>query len=256
MANLYHTLIYQPILNGLIALYHYLPIHDLGVAIIGITVVLLSVLYWPSLVQIRSSMSLQQLQPKLKVLQQKYGKDRQELAKHTMELYREHKFNPLSSCLPLLVQFPIFIALYNVLISGLSIDPTTHLLQSNQLDNLYGSLREIYTTTTISTTAFGFLNIATKHNIILALLVGGSQFILTKMLSPGISPPSAPGAKDEKMTTTIFKQMNAITPFTFAIISYILPAGLSLYYITWNLFQIAQRRLLQRNTPSPEVKQQ
>ncbi len=250
----FHTVFYQPTYNGLIAIHHILPVHDLGLAIIGITIVLLAILYWPSLVQIRSSISLQQLQPKLKALREKYGGNREELARQTMALYREHKFNPASACLPLIIQLPIFWTLYKVLISGVSIDPATHLLRPDQLANLYGPLRTIYETTTISTISFGIIDVAAKHNIILAVLVAASQLYLSRLLKPTLPGNGGKDAKDESTTAAVFRQMNYITPFTFGFIAYILPAGLSLYYITWNIFQIIQRQLLARAAkPKPET---
>lgn len=246
MGTLFHEVFYRPIFNALIATYHYLPVQDLGVAIIVVTILTLSVLFWPSLVQIRSSQALQELQPKLKALQAKYKDDRQELARQTMQLYREHKFNPFSSCLPLIIQLPFIFALYQVFMTGLKIDGTTHLLNADQLADLYGSLRTVYANSQISTMSFGFLNLTATRNIVLAVIVGGTQYLLTRLLTPKTANPKIPEAKDENTMTAALKQMNYITPFTFAIFSYILPAGLSLYYITWNLFQIAQRQWIAR----------
>lgn len=246
MGTLFSEVFYRPIFNALIATYHYLPVHDLGIAIIIVTILTLTVLFWPSLVQIRSSQALQEIQPKLKALQAKYKDDRKELAKQTMQLYREHKFNPFSSCLPLIIQLPFIFALYQVFITGLKIDSTTHLLSADQLAHLYGNLRTIYATSEISTTSMGFLNLTATHNIALAIVVGGTQYLLTRLMTPKTANPKIPEAKDENTMTAVFKQMNYITPFTFAIFSYILPTGLSLYYITWNIFQILQRQWLAR----------
>ncbi|MBI4090153.1 MAG: membrane protein insertase YidC [Candidatus Kerfeldbacteria bacterium] len=249
--ELFHDLFYRPMFNALIGAYHYLPVHDLGLAIVAVTIMTLAILYWPSLIQIRSSQMLQELQPKLKALQEKHKGNREELARQTMALYRQHKFNPLSSCLPIIVQFPFFIALYQVFISGLKIDPASRILAPERLADLYGSLRDTYAATPITTVSFGFLDLSATKNIVLALLVGISQYFLTRLLAPRSTPPNVPGAKDERSMTTIMRQMNHITPFTFAFISYILPAGLSLYYITWNIFQIIQRRLLTRRPKPP-----
>ncbi len=256
MVHLFNEIFYRPMFNLLIALYHYLPVHDLGIAIVGLTVVTLLFLFWPSLVQIKSSTALQEIQPKLKALQAKYKDDKQELAKQTMALYKEHKFNPFSSCLPLLIQLPFIFAMYQVFIGGLKVDATTHLLASDQLPKLYGHLRDLYTTTQISTMSFGFLDLTANHNIPLALVVGGTQYLLTRMLSPKKFPPKGvETAKDESAMSMALKQMNYITPFTFAFFSYILPAGISLYYVTWNIFQILQRQWVARKHASVEVKE-
>lgn len=256
MAHLFNEIFYRPMFNLLIALYHYLPVHDLGIAIIGLTVVILLFLFWPSLVQIKSSAALQEIQPKLKELQVKYKDNKQELAAATMALYKEHKFNPFSSCLPLLIQLPFIFAMYQVFIGGLKVDATTHLLDAGQLPNLYGHLHDLYATTQISTMSMGFLDLSAKHNVYLALIVGGTQYLLTRLLSPKKSPPKdVPSAKDESATAMALKQMNYITPFTFALFSYLLPAGISLYYITWNIFQILQRQWIARKHKTVEVKE-
>lgn len=247
MATLFNEVFYRPMLNFLISLYHYLPVHDLGIAIIGLTIVTLFILFWPSLLQIRSSQALQEIQPKLKELQEKYKDNKQELAQQTMALYKEHKFNPFSSCLPLIIQLPFILAMYRVFMNGLKVDAATHLLDKGQLPNLYGHLRDLYSTTQISTLSFGFLDLTAKHNIYLALIVGISQYFLARLLSPKKAAEKAGETRKEENTMTqAMQQMNYITPFTFALFSYLLPAGISLYYITWNIFQILQRQWFAR----------
>lgn len=252
--ELFHTIFYQPIFNGLVALYRYFPGHDLGVAIVAITIIIRLVLIWPSIAQIRSSRSLQELQPKLRALQQKHKNDRQELAKQTMALYREHKTNPLSSCLPTLIQLPFLIALYQVFIGGIQTDPTTHLLLAERQADIYPSLRDYFTATPIDALSFGFLNLAAKKNIILALIVGVTQYVQAKMLAPKTTPPAVGGAKDEQLATSMTRQMTLVLPVITAWISYILPAGLALYFFASNIFSIIQQWLMAR-TKIPKSEQ-
>ena len=84
-------------------------------SIVSLTVVIRTLLIPLFVKQINSARNMQLIQPKLKALQQKYGSDRQRLGQETMKLYQEEGVNPASSCLPLLLQMPIFIALFNVL---------------------------------------------------------------------------------------------------------------------------------------------
>src|SRR5690349_12314615 len=84
-------------------------------SIIGLTIVIRALLIPPFVKQIKSSRNMQLLQPKVKELQAKYGHDRERLAQETMALYRETKTNPFSSCLPLIVQMPIFIGLFRLI---------------------------------------------------------------------------------------------------------------------------------------------
>src|ERR1700709_1716834 len=84
-------------------------------SIIGLTIVIRALLIPLFVKQIKSSRNMQLLQPKVKELQKKYGHDRERLAQETMNLYRETKTNPFSSCLPLIVQMPIFIGLFRLI---------------------------------------------------------------------------------------------------------------------------------------------
>lgn len=252
MGQFFHVAFYQPIFNGLIGFVQALPGHDLGLAIILVTIVIRLILLWPSVAQIRSSRSMQIIGPKLKALQKEFAGDRQELAKRTMQLYREHKVNPLSSCLPLLIQLPFLFALYQVFIAGLKVDSTTHLLNPDQLKDLYGPLRAVFQTTPIDTVSFG-LNLAVGGSIILALLVAGTQFYQAKMLTPTNKTPKVPGAQDEQMATAISRQMMYIMPLFIGYLSYKLPSGLGLYFLISNIFSIGQQWLILRRDNRPKT---
>src|SRR6185503_2324455 len=84
-------------------------------SIIGLTIVIRALLIPLFVKQIKSSRNMQLLQPRVKELQKKYGHDRERLAKETMELYKETKTNPFSACLPLIIQMPIFLALFRLI---------------------------------------------------------------------------------------------------------------------------------------------
>src|SRR6188472_1909766 len=86
-----------------------------ALSIVGLTLVIRAALIPLFVKQIKSSRNMQMLQPKVKELQKKYGHDRERLAQETMALYRETKTNPFSSCLPLLLQMPIFLALFRLI---------------------------------------------------------------------------------------------------------------------------------------------
>ena len=111
MIEIYHTIIYNPILNLLVGLYNILPIHDIGVVIILVTLVIRILLAPFMHKSLKSQKSLTALQPKMNELRDKHKDDREAQAKAMMELYKEHKVNPLSSCLPVIIQLPILIAL-------------------------------------------------------------------------------------------------------------------------------------------------
>ena len=114
IGEIFNQFLYQPLFNVLIFFYNVIPGHDLGVAIILVTLLIRVVLFPLSKKGIKSRKALEELQPKIKEIQNKH-KDKEERARQMMTFYKENKVNPASGCLPLLVQLPIFIALYWVL---------------------------------------------------------------------------------------------------------------------------------------------
>ena len=108
MIQLFNTILYEPIYNLLIYFYNIVPGNDIGLAIICLTVLIKLVLMPLSLQAVRSQKTLQDLQPKMDALKKQYKDSKEKLAAETMKLYKEQKVNPLSSCLPLLIQFPFF----------------------------------------------------------------------------------------------------------------------------------------------------
>src|SRR3989338_10828438 len=112
---MFHAILYQQLFNLLIWLYNILPGADLGFAIIGISIIVKLALWPLSHASLKSQKALQELQPKLEGLKEQFKNDKEGLAKAMMQLYQTEKVNPLSSCLPILVQIPILFALYAVL---------------------------------------------------------------------------------------------------------------------------------------------
>lgn len=229
MKHLFDLIFAQPIFNLLIWLYNVVPGHDIGLAIILLTL-LVKLVLWPLSGQaLRSQKALQDLQPKLEELKKEYGKDRQEeLAKATMALYSKEKVSPLSSCLPLLIQLPVFIALYHALGQG---------LKSSGYDMLYPFVQN---PGTITPTLFGLVDIA-KRSIPLALLAGAAQFLQAKMMITRQQPKQTPGAKDEAMLAMMNKQMLYMMPLLTVYIGWKLPGGLALYWLMQNVLTIVQQ---------------
>jgi len=227
MAHLFTIIFYQPILNLLVFLYDTISFHDLGVAIILLTVII-KLVFWPLGRQaIKSQKSLQDLQPKLEELKKKYADNKAELSRATMDLYKENKVNPFSSCLPLLIQLPFLFAVYRVFRAGIA----------NDLSLVYSF---IYKPEVINTMSFGFLNLA-KPSIYLAILAGLAQFWQAKMLSTKKPAVKTPGSKDESMTAIMNKQMLYFMPALTVFIGISLPGGLTLYWFIITLLTALQQ---------------
>jgi YidC/Oxa1 family membrane protein insertase len=240
---MFHTLLYQPLFNLLIWLYNVIPGADLGFAIIGISLVIRLIL-WPfSRASLKSQKALQDLQPKLDALKEQYKDDKEGLAKAMMALYKEEKVNPMSSCLPLLIQLPILWALYSVMRDG---------MVASSLVNLYPFVAN---PGTINLNFLGFINLAEPH-IFMAVIAGALQFVQTKMLMtsrPPVKIRKEPGVKDENMLTQMNQSMMYLMPVMTVVIGASLPGGLTLYWIIMNIFAIIQQALTFKKKKVPAV---
>lgn len=241
MIQFYNTFLYEPIFNALIYLYHVLPGNDLGVAIIVLTLLIKVILFWPSLSALKSQKKLQDTQPKIEAIRKKYKDNKEELGKQLMAFYKENNVNPFSSCLPLIIQLPILIALYNAFLHGLQIDPTTHLLTGDQLQHLYGWLSTTYSSQPIDTTMFNLIDLGAKHNIVLAALSGVAAFYQTKTMQAKRVNVKTEGSKDEDTAALLNKQMMYLLPIFTIVFGYQFPAGVTLYWLVSTLFSLAQQ---------------
>ncbi|MEK7481259.1 MAG: YidC/Oxa1 family membrane protein insertase [Patescibacteria group bacterium] len=235
MSSLFQTILYQPLFNALVGLYNLIPGTDIGLAIIALTVFIKVLLYPLMNASIKVQKSLQDLQPKLQELKQRYGNNKEEMTKRTLELYKTHKVNPLSSCLPILVQIPILLALYWVLRDGLA---TTDFSRLYSFVTNPGALDPVM---------FGFVNLA-KPNIVLAILAGAAQFWQSKMLIAKRPPAAAAaaGGKDEDFAAIMNKQMTYFMPIVTVLVGFQLPGGLTLYWLASTVLTALQQLVVFR----------
>ncbi len=253
MMWLYNEILFRPILNLLIWLYGALPGADLGIAIIVLTIIIKLILYPFTVAQIKQQRALQTMQPKIAEIRKRLKDDKEAQAKELMELYRKDKVNPAASCLPLVIQLPVFIALYQALSVG---------LKSQALTMLYSFVPN---PGTVHAMLFGFMDL-TQPNYVLAVLAAAVQFWQTWMMMkpPGATtpPPSEvkeeKGAKDEDMAAMVNKQMMYVMPIMTLINRIKLHGGLTLYWFVMSLLTVAQQYWLMRKPipPTPEAQLQ
>ncbi len=246
MIELFYTVLYEPLFNALIFIYNIIPYHDIGIAIILLTIGIKTILFWPSLAGLKSQKALQDIQPQMDEIKKKYKNDKEEMGRQLMKMYSDNKVNPFSSCLPLIIQLPILIALYRVFFGGLDLDPETGILLTEQVNHLYGYLRDIYSTTPLNTTFLGFIDLAKTHNIYLALLAGAAQFFQTKTLTSKKPAVKTKGSKDEGMAAMMNKQMMYFMPIITVVFGYQFPAGVTLYWLTNTAFSLGQQLIFLR----------
>jgi len=172
---------------------------------------------------VRSQKALNQLNPKIQEIKQKFKGDKSAQSAETMKLYKENNINPLAGCLPLLIQLPILIALYQAFIAG---------LKPENLNMLYGFVSNPGVVNKIS---FGFIDTTSKMPL-LAILAGAAQFIqawATKAQNQDSNP--------NKEMAALNSQMLYFFPVMIIIIGWNLPAGLVLYWITTTVFSILEQ---------------
>src|SRR3989344_1694449 len=164
MTEFFHILLTKPLLNILIWFYNVIPGQDMGLAIIALTILIRLILFPSFQKSLRSQRELQKLQPKLNEIKEKYKDDKEAQTKATLNFYKENKVNPFSSCLPLLVQLPILIALYQVFLTGLN---------GKVASELYSFVSD---PGTINTSFLGLVELS-KSNIWFALTAGKANQI-------------------------------------------------------------------------------
>jgi len=134
MPNPWNLIIQDPILNGLIALSSVLPREvQFGLAIIILTIIVRLILTPVTLRQLKSTKLMQDMQPKMQELQKKYAKNKQKLQQETMKLYKEAGVNPIGCMWPMLIQFPVWIGLYQSIMKALATTPENLLDLSRHL---------------------------------------------------------------------------------------------------------------------------
>lgn len=236
MAQFFTTIIYQPIFNAFVGLYDL--VGDVGIAILLLTVIFQLILYPLNSKSIKAQKALADMQPKLDKLKTEYKADQQKLAAETMKLYKEHKINPLGSCLPVLIQIPVFLGLFYVFKSAFA---------NASFDLLYPFIPN---PGSINPVSLGIFDLA-KPSIILAVLAGAAQFVQTKMLSTKRPPKVAgEGAKDEGMASMMNKQMLYMMPILTVIIGIKFPSGVVLYWFFRTLLAAGQQWILFRKNKS------
>ena len=225
--TLYHEILYRPLFNALVYLYNVVPGHDIGLAIIFLTVLIKVVLLPLGHSAMKSQKALQDLQPKVDELKARFKDNKEELAKETMILYKANKVNPLSSCLPILIQLPILIAVYRVFQHGLA---------STDFEALYSF---VVNPGKMNTLSLGFIDMA-KASWGLAILAGAAQYVQTKMLMTKPAQKVA-GAKDENMLASMNMSMQYFMPMLTVVIGMSLPAGLTFYWFLTTILTAFQQ---------------
>jgi len=214
ISSIFNAYVYEPIFEVLVFIYNTVSFHDLGTAIIILTILVRIVLFPVFYKSAKDQTLMQKIQPKMKELQEKFKNDKEAQAKALMGLYKEHNLNPFSGFLLLLVQLPIFIALFRMFSNGLS-------------NGLFDS-----------TMFLGLIDLSEK-SIVLAVLAAGLQYIQGKMTFA--AQGSGKEGQGSNPAASMGKIMIVVGPvLTLAILSS-LPSALGVYWTASTVFSVGQQ---------------
>lgn len=228
---LYNELLYRPLFNGLVLLYAILPAQDLGIAIVLFTAAVRLVLTPFLYKTLRSQLEMARIQPEIRRIQERFKNNREEQGKALMALYAEHRVNPFSGCLGMIVQIMVFIPLFQVFQNG---------LDGSQLGLLYGWVPNPGTLNLIS---LGFLDLS-RRSIPLGVFAAFTQYLQTRLAA---TPP--PGAEEQQMARMMRIQTTYLFPLLVLFWSSTLASAFALYWTTLNVFGILQERIMKRWIP-------
>jgi YidC/Oxa1 family membrane protein insertase len=236
ISNIYSTIVYQPLYNGLILLMDILPWANAGLVVILFTIIIKLLLFPLSKKAVIAQMQMKTIEPELVLLKEKYKENRQELARKTMDLYKEKGIRPFLSIGLILLQLPIIFALYGIFLNSGLPEVNTSLLYSF-----------VGRPEWINMVFFGLT--ISQQSVLLALLVGITAYIQNKILMPNkpvlSKDPSKNSLKDE-FAKNMHIQMRYFLPVILTFFAWSLPAVVSLYWVTSNLFAIGQELFLKR----------
>ena len=229
ISTAFHAAIYDPLYNGLVFLVGVIPSHDVGLAVIALTILVRIILFPLSRRAVETQLAMKKIAPQVEALKVKYKNNREEQGRATFALYKEHGVHPFASFGLLLLQIPVLLALYWIFaLGGLpEVDatllyPLVHLPASVNMEFL------------------GVMNMAEK-SVILAALAGVTQFIYTRLsMGPRHSATPIESTLGSDMAKSFDLQARYVLPAMVGVIAFYVSAAAPLYWVTSNIFMILQ----------------
>ena len=231
---MFETFLVQPIYNLFIALVGIMPQGDAGLAIVALTILMRLVLYPVFTASIRTQMGMTAMQGDIEFIKEKHKDDKEALAREQVALFKKHKVNPLAGFGALFIQLGVLIALYFALFNKGFPKIDTGLLYSF-----------VSVPAAVSTSFFGVLDLLSAHHLLLAVVVGASQYWAI-YLTLGRTPVNH---KDPNKAAVARMQQNMMLyfmPAVMAVTSYYFAAAVGVYFVASNLFSVLQEWLIRR----------
>jgi YidC/Oxa1 family membrane protein insertase len=241
---MWDSIIITPFINVLMFIYNLVG-QNFGIAVILFTLLIRLVTHPLTAQQLKGTTGMQALQKDKRWIdmQAKYKNDKEKLAQEQMKLYKELGINPLASCLPTLIQFPIIIGLYQSIIASLAVTPVELL---NLVRHIYPSFIKVATLIPLNS-QFLWMDLGQPERLnlpflpfgipILAIIVVVTTYVQSKLMTP---PSTSPNDQSSQM----MNMMNLYMPFLMGYLALTLASGLALYFVASNLIGISQYALL------------
>ncbi len=231
ISNVFHALVYNPLYNGLVFLVDIVPFHDVGIAVIVLTIIARFILYPLSKKAIQAQLAMKNIAPQVEELKKKHKEDREAQSKAIFALYKERDIHPFAGLAVVLVQFPILIGLYLVFSRGGLPQVDTSLLYNF-----------VHAPNFVNMEFLGLLDMR-SHSMLLAVLTALTQFLYTR-LSMGpratLDPTPVESSLSGDMAKSFDTQARYVLPGIIGVISYSVAAAAPLYWVTSNTFMILQ----------------
>lgn len=237
--TMWNAFIYKPIYNLLIVLVKYWPMHSLGFWIIALTILIKLLLVVPNHKALKSQKAMQKIQPEINKIKEKFKWDQQKIASETMQIWKKYNTNPLWSCLPLLIQFPILIALFYIIKNWLSLNSSVYLYSF--LSNFDYSL--------IQTNFLWLLELTKKNLYVLPVAVWALQYYQMH-LSFKWQPTMANNSNNDAMAMqmqVMNKMMKYFLPLMVIVFTATLPSAIGLYWWISTAFWVLQQLFINKN---------
>jgi YidC/Oxa1 family membrane protein insertase len=229
IGSIFHTIIYAPLYNGLVFFVGVAPLHDVGLAVIALTILVRVILFPLSRRAVESQLAMKKIAPEIEELKKKH-KDNVEQSKAIFALYKERGIHPFSSVGLLLLQLPVLIGLYWVFARG-------------GLPSIDGSILYsfVHVPPTVNMHFLGFMDMAKNHNIVLAILAALTQLGYTRLsMGPRGSQSAGEATLSGDMAKSFDVQARYIFPVMIGVISFTITSAAPLYWVTSNSFMIIQ----------------
>lgn len=231
----YNLVFYKPLYNGLVFLVDKIPFHDLGFAIIALTLIVRVILFPLGHKSSMTQRKIKEVNPEIEKIKDKLKDKKEEQAKEIMALYKRHGINPFSSFLMALVQIPVLITIFIILRKGASFD-----------ESILYSFVNLPPPSLINNYFLGYFDML-KPSYVFSILAGVSQFFQIKLAMPSLGGSKKGGKsfKDE-LQKSLNIQMKYIMPVLIAFISLSFSAALPLYWTTSNVFAILHEIIVKK----------